>query len=266
MMRAHRLLLAFALPALAPTGAAAAPPDGPGPAAGPSAGAPAAAPTLREAAAQLDALGPAERAQAAASLRYLTAHCPYTRAAMLLAVVLHDALEPLPAAAVAPASRAELAALQADLDRQLRALDGLGLQLGAPAPGEALHGQRGAAVPTLAELRVAPDPVAAMGASIAAVPSIAAGVDAPTRAQIEAHSARLEALTGVARPCPRGPWSVMPGQPWTLGLQLHEAQRALERLAPAAVDPAARAELHALIGLIGALGAASEASWSRAAG
>lgn len=259
MKRTALFALALALSTLAPPSAEAA-----GTAADAVTAAPvepsADVPTIRESSAQLAALGPADRAQASASLRFLTASCPYTRAAMLLTVVLHDAVQSIPHAAVSAEARAELVALQGAMALQLRALEGLGLQIEAPAPGGALFGQPAASVPSRAALRQSADPIAQMSASIAGITLIAEGIEADTQAQIEAHSARLEALTGVARPCPRGPWAVLPGQPWTMGMQLNEAHDALVRLAPEAVDAEARAQIDALIGLLDALGAANQAS------
>lgn len=222
-------------------------------------------PTIRESSAQLAALGSVDRAQAAASLRLLTASCPYTRAAMLLTVVLHDAVQAIPHAAVSAGAWDELGALQGALALQLGALEGLGLQIEAPEPGGALFGQPAASVPSRAALRQSADPIAKMSASIAGITPIAEGIGADTQAQIEAHSARLEALTGVARPCPRGPWAVLPGQPWTMGMQLNEAHDALVRLAPEAVDAKALAQIDALIGLLDALGAANQKSRPSAA-
>jgi hypothetical protein len=254
MTRAASLLLAFGL--LAPLAAWAA-----GRPADPVAAAPAVtAPTIRESSAQLNALGPVDRAQAAAALRALTASCPYTRAAMLLPFVVQDAIAAMPDTAVAPAARAELAALRSALAGQVEALAALGVEVPAPAPGDALFGQPAARVPSRAALAAAADPVAAMSSSIQAIRPIAQGIDDATQATLDAHSARLEAATGLARPCPRGPWAVRPGHPWTLGLQRGEARAALARLSAAAVDAEARAQIDALVGLIDALAAADQDS------
>ncbi len=262
MKRTLPLLFSLALPVLLPVAWAA------GSAAGPAqptkaeaeAEAEGSTQTIREVTVELAALAPSERAKATASLRFLTASCPYTRAAMLLPFVLRDAVQSIPLTHVSPAGRAELAALNAALALQVGALEGLGVQILPPTAGEALFGQPAAAVPSRAALRQSADPIAQMSASIAAISSIAAHTDAQTQAHIDAHSDRVEAATGVARPCPRGPWAVQPGHPWTLGMQLNEAHDALVRLAPEAVDAEARAQIDALIGLLDALGAANQQS------
>ena len=45
---------------------------------------------------------------------------------------------------------------------------------------------------------------------------------------INHHSDRVERATGVGRPCPRGPWATLPGQPWTLGMQITRTDRPIE--------------------------------------
>jgi hypothetical protein len=217
-------------------------------------------PSIREVSAQIAALAPAERAQATASLRFLTASCPYTRAAMLLPVVLRDAVRSIPVTAISPEGRAELAALNEALALHVGALEALGVEVKAPTSGDALFGQPAASVPDRAALRRSAEPITTLSISIAAITPIAGTIEAQTQAQIEVHSDRVEAATGVARPCPRGPWAVQPGHPWTMGMQLNEAHDALVRLAPTAVDAGTRAELDALIGLMDALGAANQAS------
>ncbi|MBL8618268.1 MAG: hypothetical protein JNM72_21825 [Deltaproteobacteria bacterium] len=204
-----------------------------------------ATPLLRASNAKLAALGPAERAQMAVALRDLTARCPYTRAAMLLPFVLHEGLAAISEADVAPAAQVELAALRSALAGQAEALATLGVEVPAPrAPRpEEPTAPRGAA----------PDPIRVMATTIAEITPIARGIDDAAQAQIDALSAQVEATTGVARPCPRGPWAVRPGHPWTLGMEHGEARGSLARLSAAAVNTEARAQLDALVGLIDAL-------------
>ena len=258
MKRTLPFVFALSLPALAPAVVAAGSVAGPAVAAAAEPAVPSSA--IRGVSAQVAALPSAERAKAAASLRYLTASCPYTRAAMLIPVVLRDAVQSIPATAVSPNARAELAALNGALALHVGVLEGLGVEVEAPTATDALFGHPAASLPSSADLRGAVDPVAALSASIHAITPIARSAEAETLAHIDAHSARVEAVTGVARPCPRGPWAVQPGHPWTMGLQLNDARAALARLAPEAVDAGTRAELDALIGLLDAFGAANEAS------
>jgi hypothetical protein len=209
-------------------------------------------PLLRESNAKMAALGPAERAQTGDALRALTARCPYTRAAMLLPFVLHEGLAAIPEADLAPAARVELAALRSALASQAEALATLGVEAPALGASGPLAGHPGAA--SGAALRgAAPDPILVMATTISAITPIARGIDDAAQAQLDALSAEVEASTGVARPCPRGPWAVRPGHPWTLGMEQGEARAALARLSAATVNAEARAQLDALVGLIDAL-------------
>ena len=58
-----------------------------------------------------------------------------------------------------------------------------------------------------------------------------------------ADADRLEALTGIRRPCPRGPWAPVPGHPWTMGMELNDVANALRELP--AHEPALLATLDA---------------------
>jgi hypothetical protein len=216
--------------------------------------------TIRETAARIAALPTADREEASAALRLLTANCPYTRAAMLLPHVLRDVLDELPPTGFDPAGRAMLATLREGLALHVAALDVLEVHVTRPGPADLLHGRPAAAIPDLASLRQSADPVAAMAYAVDQITPIARTFDAPIEARHDALSTRVEALTGVARPCPRGPWAVSPGQPWTLGMELGAARDDLERLAVHAVDPAARARLDALVVLVDAYGEAAFAS------
>jgi hypothetical protein len=99
-----------------------------------------------------------------------------------------------------------------------------------------------------------------MAHSVAQITRIAETIDAQEGARLDVFSAIMEALTGVARPCPRGPWSVSPGQPWTLGMELNGWRDELKHLSTRAVDPAAEAQIDALVSLLDAVGEASFAS------
>ena len=76
-----------------------------------------------------------------------------------------------------------------------------------------------------------------------------------TKEQIDEHSARVEKLTGVVRPCSRqGPWATLPGQPWTLGMQLGGWHDALRRMQPFDTDPEVAARIDAMIETLEAYG------------
>ncbi len=217
-------------------------------------------PSIREAADRIAALPPANRDEASVALRFLTSNCPYTRAAMLLPHVVRDALDALSPAALDPAGRKELEALRDALALHIATLDALHVQVTRPGPDDVLYGRTPAAIPDLASLRRAGDPVADMAYSIAQITPIARTMDATTEARLDALSARVEAATGIARPCPRGPWAVSPGHPWTLGMELGGWGDDLQQLATHAADPATRAQLDALVALLDAYGEAAFAS------
>lgn len=174
----------------------------------------------------VQALPPAQRAEAADALQFLAANCPYTRAALLLPLALHDTLQPIPAEHLDPLVQHDWAYLQRGLETHVALLEALGVDLADPAPGDHLFGR----------LPAGADPLDAAAAVVAAIPDIARDVDGPTMALIDHHSERVEAITGIQRPCPRDPWSILPGQPWTLGMQLAGWHDALRRLHPFAND------------------------------
>ncbi|MEZ4240323.1 MAG: hypothetical protein R3F59_30055 [Myxococcota bacterium] len=189
--------------------------------------------------ADVRALPPERRAAAAAALRTLLRDDPYTRAALQLPVALRAAVAPIPAEAFDRVVRRDWAYLQTGLDVHVALLSALDVDVGS---------------------LVGDDPLGETARLVASVPSRAAAVDAPTRARIDRLSEQVEAATGIGRPCPRGPWSVMPGQPWTLGLQLAGWHDALRRVAPFVDDPAVGAQVDAMIALLDAYGDATSAS------
>lgn len=184
----------------------------------------------------VDALSPAERAEAAASLRFLVANCPYTRSALMLPIALDAAVSDTDIGRPVAYARWDWGFLQEGLAIHVAVLDALEVALPAPAPGDALYGHP-AAISREAVL-AADDPIAAVAPMVDSIVEIAAQIDGPTADAIARHSARVEHLTGIVRPCPRGPWSVMPGQPWTLGLQLGGWHDALRRIEPTVDAPA----------------------------
>ncbi len=251
MILASSLALSLLLPSLAVLPAAGAPAQ---------VGEGAAGPSMRDAAEHIAGMSPAEREEAGAALGFLTANCPYTRAAMLLPYVLLDALDKVPAGALDRAGKTERAALREGLALHVSTLEALGVKVGSPGPNDQLFGQSTAALPDLSRLRRSPNAVADMAHSVGQITTIAETIDAQEGARLDAFSAIVEALTGVARPCPRGPWSVSPGQPWTLGMELNGWREALTHLSARAVDPAAEAKIDALVALLDAFGEAAFAS------
>ncbi|MEZ4449603.1 MAG: hypothetical protein R3B09_08990 [Nannocystaceae bacterium] len=198
-------------------------------------------------AAKIAALDDDARAEAAASLRALSVRCPYTRAAMQLPFALQAAVAAIDAEQLDPLVRGDWDHLQRGLAAHVELLRGLGVDLPAPAPGDPLHDAAPGLMLDRDALLASDDPLAATARLVGAITTIAQGLDPSLAAELDRHSDRLEAITGVERPCPRGPWAVLPGHPWTLGMQLGGWHDALRRVAPFVEDPAARADVEAMI-------------------
>lgn len=210
----------------------------------------------------IDALSPARRAEAAAALRMLSVNCPYTRAALQLAFVLEAAVGEIDPLGLDPLVRRDWETLQDGLATHVAVLASLGVDLPVPVAGDQLHGHPSVARLDVDDLLVADDPVALTRQLVDGITAVAREIDADTMARIEAESDRVEAATGIVRPCPRGPWSVQPGHPWTLGMQLGGWHDALRRVQPFVDDPAVGAQVDALVAVLDAYGQAQDASRS----
>ena len=195
-------------------------------------------------------LDPARRTAAARSLRFLSVNCPYTRSALQLPFALHQVAMGIETARLDPFVRTDWETLRAGLAAHVGALEALGVDLAAPAPGDHLHDRGPAAQRSVATLRAAPDPISLTDQLLDELPTIAAQLTPATTTLIDHHSTLVEQITGVARPCGRGPWAKPPGQPWTLGLQLGGWHDALRRLAPFAVDDTVRGQITSMIELL----------------
>ena len=205
--------------------------------------------------AELGALSPDERAQVAASLRTLSVSCPYTRSALLLPFALSEAVMAIPAERLDRLVQHDWLTLQEGLATHVAVLSALGVSLPSPLPGDPLH-QPGAAMLDRDALLAAGDPLGEAAQRVAAIPVLAGQLDEAARAEIDWHSDRVEALTGVVRPCPRGPWALQPGQAWTLGLHLAGWHDALRRVEPFAKDAETRNQIGAMMALLDAYGEA----------
>lgn len=188
--------------------------------------------------------GVAEDAVAAA-VEFLTANCPYTRASWTLPFVATEAL----ARVDLDGAGADVEVLRAQLGDHVALLEGLGVDLRVPEGSDHLSAADPTTLLDVDAVRRSEDPVGDAAAFVADVGALAARVDPPTSAAIEEHSGRLESLTGITRPCPRGPHSVLPGHPWTLGDRLGAERDALEALEPSLTDPEAHATVVALLEL-----------------
>lgn len=171
-------------------------------------------------------LEPEARAEAIASLRYLSVNCPYTRAALQLPFALHARVKGIDAETLDPFIARDWRTLQEGLATHVAVLEALEVDLALP--------------PSLDATREV----------VQAIPTAATAIDEETMYLIELRSEQLEAATGIGRPCPRGPWSIQPGHPWTLGLQLGGWSDALRRLRPFVKDPATGKDIDAMRALL----------------
>ncbi|TNE86556.1 MAG: hypothetical protein EP330_22720 [Deltaproteobacteria bacterium] len=196
-----------------------------------------------------------DRVQASASLAWLVANDPYTRAAMQMPVAMHASVSAIDARRLDPLVAQDWQYLQLGLATHVAALETLGVDLTAPVPGDGLHGE----VLDREAVLAGPGAVMRTTAFLEDIPRLVALVDPETRALMDEHSARVEALTGIGRPCPRTPFAILPGQPWTLGMQLAGWHDALRRIEPFATDPEVHAEVLAMMAM---MDASSEANWA----
>lgn len=177
---------------------------------------------------------------ARASLAILMDTCPYTRNAMLVPFALHEEVQDIPLEHLDPLVQQDWIRLEQGLASHVALLEDLGVQ------AESLHGDQTALGSAQTDLTTLLDRARA--------------IDPATSALIEHHSQQMETLTGIARPCPRGPWSVLPGQPWTLGLQLTGWDDALHRVQPFVQDGDSAARVGILLALLEDHGEANFAS------
>jgi hypothetical protein len=215
-------------------------------------------PSMVDVAHVIEALPVEQQAQAAESLRFLSVNCPYTRVALQLPFVLQKGVMDIDSDRISGAAQADWAALQTGLAKHVGVLDALNVQLPVPGPDDYLS-QGLVVVPDRATLMASPHALTMTQTFVRAVPDLAQQTDTETRTLIEEHSARVETATGVIRQCPRGPWSVMPGHPWTLGEQLHEWHDALERVQASVDDPVSSEQIGTLIALLDDYEAATHA-------
>ncbi len=202
-------------------------------------------------------LPPAAKAEATESLRFLTVNCPYTRSAMQLAFALHAVVMAIEPERFDPLVRGDWQYLQQGLTTHVELLEALGVELAPPAQGDYLEGRAPRLMVSRDDVRAAEDPIAVTAALVHAIPELIKQIDAPTNALIGRHSDRVESSTGVARPCSRGPWAALPGQPWTLGMQLGDWHDALRRVEPFTKDAKVAAQLAAMRAVLGTYAEAS---------
>lgn len=187
--------------------------------------------------ADVQALSPVRRAEAAESLRILSVTCPYTRASVQLPTMLHATLGEL-RFEVDPVIADDWEHLVRGVATHVALLDALGADLPRPARGDGLFGRGAPGIyvdrPTL---EAHPDPIAATTPLIDGIPALVQGMSDTWRQRIDEHAARFERITG------HGP---------TLFAQVIGWHHALRALAPHVHDPADRARIDAMIGALAA--------------
>lgn len=196
------------------------------------------------------ALPEADRAAARDHLRWLQVSDPYTRAAFTLPLALEAEVRRIPADTLPRWVQSEWSHLQAGLRDHVAVLDLLGVDLPPPAPGDALGGQGSPFAIDRRTLETSRQPVGLAGRLLGAIPGVTPRFTAEAQQALVAHADAVEALTGVRRPCPRGPWADLPGHPWTLGMQLAGWHDALRRVEPFVEDAHDRARVKGMIALL----------------
>jgi hypothetical protein len=196
---------------------------------------------------EVQKLSPEEQAQAAESLRILSVNDPYTRSAMQLPFALHAVVTGIAPERLDPLVQRDWRYLQEGLAAHVAVLEVLGVDLPEPALGDHLHGRAQGLMVSRDILLAKDDPIGVTAALIHEIPALAGQVEEPSMELINRHSDRVERVTGVGRPCPRGPWATLPGQPWTLGMQIGGWHDALRRVEPFVQDPAVKLQIDAMI-------------------
>jgi hypothetical protein len=211
---------------------------------------------------RIAALPPEQAAEAAESLRILSVNCPYTHVALQLPFALHHVVMGISPADLEPFIQTDWAYLQQGLTTHVAVLHALGVNLSIPRPGDVLYSPDQPQLLRRDTLLSTHDPLSSTSSLIDSLTTLAGQIDEPTKLLIDLHSARVEEVTGIVRTCPRGPWAVLPGHPWTLGIQLGGWHDALRRIEPFIEDPHHAGKIDAMLDLMGRYEAANFASRS----
>lgn len=203
--------------------------------------------------AEVRALSPQRRHDAVASLDMLSTHCAYTRVSLQMPFALSRVVDDIAPERLDPLVRQDWVHLQQGLSTHVAVLEALGVDLAAPVTGDHLHGREAGLMVDRATLARVEDPILVTFALVDAVTDLAESAGPETRARIEMHSGRVEAATGIVRMCPRGPWAVVPGHPWTLGELMGGWQDALRRIRPFVDDSEVAARVDAMVEILQAL-------------
>ena len=184
-------------------------------------------PSIHAIADQVEGLDAASHQEAMVALDALVTDDPYVRAAVQVAVALDRMASRVDPTTFDASGRAAWKTARAQLAAHVAVLDVLGQDPRALDVG-----------------------VEQTQSLIDALPYLASQVDVSTSVSSEAHSERLEALTGATRPCPRGPWATLPGHPFTLGMQLGDAEAGIRAARATLTDDAAAAQVDAMLALL----------------
>ncbi|MCO4745116.1 MAG: hypothetical protein KC912_10025 [Proteobacteria bacterium] len=207
---------------------------------------------------KVEALSPEARADAAESLQLLSVSCPYTRAALTLPYALHASVMRIDAVHLNSFVQSDWIYLQQGLSTHVAVLDALSVDLVLPSTDDPLHTDVAGLMVDRQTLQTSANPVEAASPLVHELVTLAEAVDASTMERIDLHSDRVEEATGIGRPCPRSPFSVLPGQPWNLGMQIGGWHDALKRIEPFVEDAETQAQVGAMIALVDAYTAANE--------
>lgn len=205
--------------------------------------------TIEEAHAKVAAMPDHDRADAVASLAVLSTNDPYVRASLQIPLALTTLVQRR-SKAVPPAAREAWSVLEQRLQTQVAVLDALQVDLAFPTGRDALARADHELLVDRAMLASSSDPVGITNRYVRALPELAALVDRDRAVDLDAHNDRVEATTGVIRPCPRGPWAVLPGHSWTLGMELRKVEEALTAVGEEVHGTALQQDVEAMSALL----------------
>ena len=185
---------------------------------------------------EIEAIPPAERAQARDALAALSVTCPYTRASLQLAFVVMREVDTLEKAHLDGMVHADLDLLKHGISDHIAVLDRLDVQLEDPAPHDALYGVAG--VQTRADLLAADAPVEQTAVLVQQIPDLVDGLNGFQLDHIQWHSERYTKATM--------------DQTWTFSQHLDGWRHALTRMEPFITDAPTRTRMQALIAVLDA--------------
>ncbi len=173
-----------------------------------------------------------QRQQAGESLELLTANSLFTRSAVQVPLVLHQAVMQVDSQELGPEMQEDWRLLQAGLSAHVATLDAMGVILGAPVSGQHLHGLELAKTREQVLFGAAP-----LGDTLNLVAAIPPTLPQPYLDIERFHTHQVDRITG---------------QPWTLNNHTRAWHSALRRVEPAMSNPQDKASVNAMIRLLDA--------------